>query len=225
MTSSVQKPILVSFELCPFVQRAVITLNEKGVDYELRYIDLDDPPEWFRSLSPLGKVPLLQVDGEVLFESAVINEYLDETHPPPLHPADPLQRARNRAWIEFGSGLLAAGYRQMTAPDADAFEARSAELRTLLDRLEPEVALPWFNGAAFSLVDTALAPFFQRLAVVEALLGTPLPGGEWPRLRRWGEALRARPSVAASLPPQFETKLASWLRAKGGFVARNAGAG
>lgn len=211
------KPLLVSFELCPFVQRAVITLHEKGVDHELRYIDLAHPPEWFLRLSPLGKVPVLRVGDAVLFESAVINEYLDETHPPSLHPHDPLQRARNRAWIEFGSSLLMAGHGLMVAPDREAFEAKEAELTALLARLEPEVVLPWFNGPAFSLVDAAIAPFFQRLAVIETLR----PGQRlesWPRLRRWGDELLRRPSVAASVPPEFDAKLAAYLRAKGAYV-------
>ncbi|MDX1655109.1 MAG: glutathione S-transferase N-terminal domain-containing protein, partial [Candidatus Competibacteraceae bacterium] len=67
---------LVSFDLCPFVQRSVIALKEKGAQFEIAYIDLKDPPEWFKKLSPLGKVPLLRVGEEVLFESAAINEYL-----------------------------------------------------------------------------------------------------------------------------------------------------
>ena len=84
---------LVSFKLCPFVQRAVLALEEKGVDYELAYIELEDPPDWFKRLSPLGKVPLMLVDDNPVFESAVILEYLDEVYQPSLHPKDPLQRA------------------------------------------------------------------------------------------------------------------------------------
>ena len=97
---------LVSFKLCPYVQRAVIALEEKGVEYTLEYVDLEDPPAWFKSISPLGKVPLLLVGDTVLFESAVILDYLDEVYLPRLHPDDPLRRAQHRAWIEYGSGLL-----------------------------------------------------------------------------------------------------------------------
>ena len=97
---------LVSFAICPYVQRAVITLKEKGVAFDITYIELDNPPAWFKEDSPLGKVPLLKVDGEVLFESAIITEYLDEVYPPTLHPGDPLLRAKHRGWIEFGSNLL-----------------------------------------------------------------------------------------------------------------------
>jgi glutathione S-transferase len=103
---------LVSHHLCPYVQRAAIVLTEKGVSFKRTLIDLDNKPDWFKAISPLGKVPLLKVtldDGEtvVLFESAVICEYLEETLPNPLHPADPLTRAQHRGWMEFGSAILA----------------------------------------------------------------------------------------------------------------------
>ena len=95
------KPKLISFKLCPYVQRSVILLKEKGVDYDIEYIDVYDPPEWFLALSPTGKVPILQVEGTVLFESAVISEYIDEVYAPALHPSSSIKKAQNRAWMEF----------------------------------------------------------------------------------------------------------------------------
>src|SRR5512145_1650093 len=111
------KPRLVSFKLCPFVQRSVIVLQEKRVDYEITYIDLKNPPDWFKAISPFGKVPLLQVGDTVLFESAVIMEYLDEVNPPSLHPADPLRKAHNRAWVEFSSSLFFCQYNMVMAQE------------------------------------------------------------------------------------------------------------
>ena len=95
------RPELISFKLCPFVHRAVIMLREKGVGFDTTYIDLGDKPEWFLRISPLGKVPVLRVADVVLFESAIINEYLDETHPPALHPQDPERRAHNRLFRDW----------------------------------------------------------------------------------------------------------------------------
>src|ERR1700730_17258211 len=80
---------LISHDLCPYVQRAVIALTEKAVPFDRVYIDLANKPDWFLAISPLGKVPLLQVDNGVIFESAVILEYLEETQPKPLYPRDP----------------------------------------------------------------------------------------------------------------------------------------
>jgi len=91
---------LISFKICPYVQRSVIVLKHKHADFDVTYIDLGNPPDWFREISPFGKVPVLRVDdSEVIFESAVIAEFLDEVTPgEPLQPQDPLLRAKNRAW-------------------------------------------------------------------------------------------------------------------------------
>ena len=93
---------LVSHHLCPYVQRAVISLTEKGIEFERIDIDLSHKPDWFLALSPLGKTPVLQVGGAAVFESAAILEYLEETQCNPLHPTDALGRAEHRGWIEFG---------------------------------------------------------------------------------------------------------------------------
>src|SRR5229473_6537455 len=135
---------LISHKLCPYVQRAVIALTEKGVAFERVDINLADKPDWFVAISPLGKTPVLQVGDVPIFESAVILEYLEETEPKPLHPADPLTRAEHRAWIEFGSRVLSdiAGF--YTAPDEAAFKARTSQLEQRFARLEARIkASPW----------------------------------------------------------------------------------
>ncbi len=121
---------LISHKLCPYVQRAVIALTEKGVAFERIDIDLADKPGWFLAISPLGKTPVLGVGDTAIFESAVILEYLEETQPKPLHPADAVARAEHRAWIEYGSAVLAdiAGF--YAAPDEATFTAKTSQLPT-----------------------------------------------------------------------------------------------
>lgn len=197
------KPKLISFKLCPFVQRSVIVLNEKGIEFDISYIDLSAPPDWFMKISPLGKVPLLQVGETVLFESAVIMEYLDEVNPPSLHPQDPLRKAHNRAWIEFASGLLFAQHNlAMGAADAKAFEAHRSELRDKLSLLENQLVGPLFNGTEFSLADAAFAPFFMRLQLLEQWHAMGLMAG-LPKVGKWAELLLARPAVQASVVSDF----------------------
>ena len=87
---------LVSHHLCPYVQRAAISLAEKAVPFERVNVDLADKPGWFLELSPLGKTPVLKIGDRAIFESAVILEYLEETQRHPLHPPDPLRRAEHR---------------------------------------------------------------------------------------------------------------------------------
>ena len=114
---------LISHKLCPYVQRAVIALTEKGVPFERIDIDLDNKPDWFLKISPLGKTPVLVVGSTAIFESAVILEYLEETQPKPLHPADPLARAEHRGWIEFSSAVLGDIWGLEVATDEATFSA------------------------------------------------------------------------------------------------------
>ena len=120
---------LISFKLCPFVQRSVIVLKEKKIPFEIEYIDLANKPDWFLKISPTGKVPVLEVDGKVLFESAVIMEYLDEVNPPSLHPTDAFKKAQDRAWIEFSSNLLVLQYQLSHTKSAEDYAARLIALR------------------------------------------------------------------------------------------------
>ena len=98
------KYMLVSFKTCPWVQRSAILFREKETEFELRHIEPDHRPDWFLAISPHKKVPALTIDDKVsLFESNAINEYLDETIAPRLHPEDPIQRAVNRAWTDIST--------------------------------------------------------------------------------------------------------------------------
>src|SRR5215468_5825665 len=108
---------LVSHHLCPYVQRALIALGEKGVAFDRVDVDLANKPAWFAALSPLGKTPVLKVGSTPIFESAVILEYLEDTQPPPLHPADPLRRAQHRAMIEYAASVLNDIWGFYSAPD------------------------------------------------------------------------------------------------------------
>jgi len=210
---------LISFDLCPFVQRSVITLREKGVDFDLTYIDLQDKPAWFVKISPFGQVPVLRVGDTVLFESAVINEYLDEVNPPSLHPDDPLRKALNRAWIEFGSSLLVDQYRMMTAADEAGFEEHRQGLETKFQRLEERLdERPLFNGSAFSLVDAAYAPLFLRLSLIEQWRPLDL-AEDHPKVAAWNEALLQRPSTRESVLPDFAERFEAYVRDHGPYLA------
>jgi glutathione S-transferase len=213
---------LVSHHLCPYVQRAVIALTEKGVAHERSYIDLADRPDWFREMSPLGKVPLLLVDGTtVLFESAVICEYLEETAPGvALHPADPLTRARHRAWIEFASATLNDIWGLYTAPDATSFEKKRGELAAKFLRLEEAQGEgPYFAGRKFSLVDAAFGPVFRYFDVFEKYVALGLFEAT-PKTRAWRAALAARPSVHDAVTPDYGDRLAAFLLARQSHLSR-----
>jgi len=195
---------LISFKTCPFVQRAVITLRHKNIDFDITYIDLADPPDWFLEISPLEKVPVLKVDDEILFESAVINEYLDEITGGDLQPKEPLARAKNRAWIEFASNMLGNLYMMKMSKDEERYNKYRERLVSQLERVEKRLGDgPWFNGAEFSLADTAFAPFFKQDSVADGRLSV-IDRTTMPRTVAWAERLLALPEVRDSVVDEFE---------------------
>lgn len=209
--------VLVSHHLCPYVQRAAIALAEKGVPFEKRVVGLADKPDWFRAISPLGKVPLLIVrldDGSetVLFESAVICEYLEETQPGvPLHPADPLERARHRGWIEFGSSILADLWGLETAKDATYFETKRQALAQKFARIEAVLGRgPFFAGERFSLVDAVFGPIFRYFDVFDTIADTGI-FADTPNVRAWRRGLAERPSVKGAVSADYPERLGAFL--------------
>jgi glutathione S-transferase len=216
---------LISHDLCPYVQRAAIALAEKGIAFERITIDLAAKPDWFKAVSPLGKVPVLRVrqaDGSEasIFESAVILEYLEETSSPPLHPAEPVQRARHRGWIEFGSQVLNGIGRFYSATDTATFERERAGLEIMFGRLEDEFGDgPFFTGEEFSLVDAVFAPVFRYFDGFDRL-------GEFgilvakPKVAAWRAALAARPSVRGAVAEDFPERLLRFFEARKGVLVK-----
>lgn len=215
---------LVSFKICPFVQRAVTTLRHKQTAFKLTHIDLSDPPHWFKAVSPFGKVPLLKVDEQqVIFESAVIDEFLDEITSGSLLPDDPLLRALNRSWIEFGTACLLDLSAQIHAEDKQTFDSNRDELKSKLEWLETTLDQPpYFNGDTLSLVDFSWAPLFMRAEILA--IGDQLyPADHFPRTAAWGRRLLELPAVHDSVVADFPELLRNHIRAKAPYAAQQFG--
>ncbi|WP_050420246.1 glutathione S-transferase family protein [Bradyrhizobium tropiciagri] len=208
---------LISHKLCPYVQRAVIALQEKGVPFERIDIDLANKPDWFLKISPLGKVPVLVVTGDdgkevALFESNVICEYIEETQAgAKLHPQDALTRAEHRAWMEFGSAILGDLWGLETATDAAAFEGKRQAVAAKFARVEAALgAGPFFAGERFSLVDAVFAPIFRYFDLFDQLTDLAV-FTHTPKLRAWRSALAQRPSVHSAVSPDYPALLHAFL--------------
>jgi glutathione S-transferase len=211
---------LISHKLCPYVQRAVIALTEKGVPFERVDIDLDNKPEWFLKVSPLGKTPVLVVGDKAIFESAVILEYLEETQPKPLHPNDPLARAEHRAWIEFNSAVLGDIWGLEIATDEATFKAKAKQLEGKLALLEKRlVGTPWFDGENFSLVDAVFGPAFRYFDVIDAI-GDFGIFADKPKLVQWRKQLAARPSIQNAVSADYNALLRAFLARKGAYLSQ-----
>ncbi|PDT73499.1 glutathione S-transferase family protein [Bradyrhizobium sp. C9] len=208
---------LISHKLCPYVQRAVIALHEKGVPFERIDIDLANKPDWFLKISPLGKVPVLVVTGDdgkevALFESNVICEYIEETQGgAKLHPQDALTRAEHRAWMEFGSAILGDLWGLETATDAAIFENKRQAVTAKFARVEAALgAGPFFAGEKFSLVDAVFAPVFRYFDLFDQLTDLAV-FTHTPKLRAWRSALAQRPSARSAVSPEYPALLHAFL--------------
>jgi len=209
---------LISFKICPFVQRSVILLKEKGIDYDIEFINVYEPPEWFKKISPTGKVPVLLVDDKPLFESTVISEYLDEVNPPSLHPADPFKKAQNRAWMEYTSPMNMSFFNMIMTKDKEEGGRVKEEFIQQLAGLDKVASnAPWFNGDDFSMVDISAAPVFTRLDFLKKNFDLDLLDG-FSNLQRWSKELIARKSVADSMIEDFDTLMIARLKDKGSWL-------
>jgi glutathione S-transferase len=215
------KLTLISHTLCPYVQRAAIVFAEKGVAFERRDVDLANKPHWFKAVSPLGKTPVLLVDGDAIFESAAICEYLDDTLLPRLHPGDALKRARHRAWMEFGSSVLSTIAAFYNAPDAPALENRRAELAGKFAQLEAVLPAqgPYFSGGSFSIVDAVFGPVFRYFDVLERAGETGF-FEKLPKVHAWRAVLAARPSIQQAVASGYAMELHHFLLARGAELSR-----
>ncbi|MDV7338036.1 glutathione S-transferase family protein [Terasakiella sp. A23] len=211
---------LISYVLCPYVQRAVISLKEKNIPFERIDIDLANKPDWFLKLSPLGKTPVLQVDDQVFFESNVILEFLEDILVHPLHPEDPVVRARHRSMIEFSSALLndIAGF--YGAKDQTVYETKKEMIQKKFIWLENALEDgPWFNGENFSLVDVVYGPVFRYFDTFEQVDGLRF-FDNLPRLSKWRAALSQRASVQEAVIEDYPDRLRTFLLNRNSYLSQ-----
>ena len=156
-------------------------------------MDLKNKPRDLLELNPYAKVPVL-IDGDgVIYESAIINEYLEEKYPaPPLLPRDPFQRAKIRIWIDFLNSRVHLAAHDI-AHDKDPENARE-RLMKHLQTLDRVISGTKFIIGDYSLADVTFIPFYVRRERYGVTINDTLP-----HLKRWGEELIARPAVAATL--------------------------
>ena len=190
---------LISFKLCPFAQRAIIILNTQKIDFEITYINPMDPPDWFKAISPTGQVPLLKVDDQIVFESSVITEFINDISSTSIHPENVITKANNRSWIAFSSSIFDDLFGLVTG-DEDKFNASKTSLFTKLEKLENAKGDgTFFNGESFNMIDAALAPIFMRLAWMNEFTDNALSISEFKTLSAWSDAVLAVKEVQTSV--------------------------
>jgi glutathione S-transferase len=195
---------LYSAQACPYAHRTRLVLAEKEIPFDLTEVDLQNKPQGFTAVSAYGKVPALEHAGHRLYESAIVNEYLDEVFPtPPLLPSEAGPRALARIWTDYANTRFVQAFSGLLRAESSAAEdAGRAALDGVLDVIEREAlgklshGGPFWFGSSITLVDFAFYPWFERLPALRHYRGYSLPK-QLVRLEAWREAVSRRASVKA----------------------------
>jgi glutathione S-transferase len=211
---------LVSNVLCPHAQRAALLLAEKGLAYRRTYVDPAAPPDWFEDLSPLGRMPLLRVGDDTVFEIGAMCEWIEDTTDPGVLPAEPALRARHRMWAEFANAVIADIFGLYSAPDAETFGQKKHDLNRKLAWLAGDLSAgPLYAGVGFSLVDAAYAPIFRLIDIIDECAGLQVLKEAGPGLEAYRAALRQRPSVREVVVPDYAERFRRYVAARGSYLS------
>jgi len=213
---------IIGHRICPYVQRVVILMEEKQISYKRTDIELHNKPNWLEAVSPTGKVPVLVVnDSRAIFESGVICEYLDEVSTGSLHPANILQKANHRAWIEFASDILNLVakiiYRDKSAK---CINTSLTEIAGKLRMVESELSKgEYFSESGFHIIDGVYATLFRYFEVFERLTQVDLYAN-LPHIKRWSQALLERESVQQAVPKNYNQLLLAFMQQANSYLTR-----
>lgn len=210
---------LISFKLCPFAQRAIILLNAQKIDFEITYINPMDPPDWFKAISPTGQVPLLKADDQIIFESSVITEFINDISVTNIHPENVVQKANNRSWIAFSSSMFDDMF-GMVVGDEEKFNASKSALFGKLKKLETvKNTETFFNGDNFNMIDAAMAPIFMRLAWINEFTDNALSLAEFKNLSAWSKSILAVKTVKTSVVDGLDDVYYSNIEGREGYLS------
>ena len=205
---------IVSFKICPFVQRVTALLEAKHVPYEVEYIDLSDKPAWFLEASPNGQVPILITDdGQVLFESDAIVEYLDETAGAPISASDPVKKAQDRAWSYLASKHYLVQCSAQRSTDEQALKEGREKLGAAFAKMEARLGEgPYLDEDTLGMVDIAWLPLLHRAAIIQRYTDFDFLEA-FPKVKRWQEAVLAIGIAEKSVSEDFESRFTAFYLA------------
>lgn len=214
---------IISFKICPFVQRVTALLEVKQVPYQIEYISLSDKPDWFLALSPTGQVPVLVTENGVpLFESDAIIEYIDEVSAPLQADLTPEQRALNRAWSHQASKHYLVQCSTMQSADKAIYDDRMAKLSKSFEKAEKQLGDgPYFSGQTLGNVDIAWLPLLHRAAIVSDHSGHDMLAA-YPKVKAWQQALLKSGIPQKSVSGDFTARFSDFYLADRTWLGRGA---
>ncbi|MEM7393908.1 MAG: glutathione S-transferase family protein [Verrucomicrobiota bacterium] len=196
---------VISFKICPFVQRVTALLEAKKAPYDIEYIDLSKKPDWFLDMSPNSQVPLLVTEaGKPLFESDAIAEYLDEVVEPLEPDIGPEDRAIDRAWSYQAAKNYLVQCSAQRSPSEEILTERAEKLGKAFERMEKVLGGgPFFKGERIGNVDISWLPLLHRADVIRTRTCYDFLKG-YPKVQAWQAALMETGLPARSVPEDFE---------------------
>ncbi|GLP97640.1 glutathione S-transferase family protein [Paraferrimonas sedimenticola] len=212
---------VVSFTICPFVQRITALLEAKRLPYEVEYISLKEKPQWFLDISPNGQVPVLITEsGSALFESDAIAEYLDDAYPALEAQITAEQKALDRAWSYQASKHYLAQCSAMRSADKDTLIERMEKLAKSFAKVEKILGEgPYFKGESLSNVDMAWLPLLHRANIIRQHTCFDMVR-DFPKVQAWQSALMATGIAKASVSDEFENKFTNFYLDEATYLGR-----
>ncbi len=213
---------VVSFKICPFVQRVIASLEAKDILYEVEYISLKSKPDWFLKISPNGQVPVLITENQTpLFESDAIVEYIEEIYPPLEPSMSPEKRALNRAWSYLGVKNYLVQCSAQRSRDQETLTERSEKLSRAFSRIEETLrGTRFFNGNHLGMVDIAWLPLIHRAWIIEKHSGYDFLK-DFPKIKKWQQELMRTALHEKSVAEDFEEAFANFYLSEETYLGRN----
>ena len=196
---------VVSFKICPFVQRVTALLEAKKIPYEIEFINLNNKPQWFLDIAPNGQVPVLITESGIpLFESDAIVEYLDEIYAPIEKQITPEERAIDRAWSYQAVKHYLVQCSAMRSGDQETLAQRTEKLGKAFEKVEKQLGdEPYFKGKTISNVDISWLPLLHRASIIEKHTCYDFVS-KYPKVKQWQNALLNTGLAEKSVPEDFE---------------------
>lgn len=216
---------IVSFKICPFVQRVTALLEAKGIEYDLEFITLNNKPQWFLDISPNGQVPVLVTDeGDALFESDAIVEYLEEAFPPLRPNLSPVEKARERAWSYLATKHYLTQCGAQRSANEEILAERRVKLNKAFDTIEAQLGdTPFFAGDEIGMVDVAWLVLLHRACIIEQKSGYDFLGDR-PKLKAWQNNIMRSGLPSKSVAPDFVAEFSDFYLSDQTFLGRGAAA-
>ena len=213
---------IVSFKICPFVQRVTTLLEAKNISYEVEFISLSDKPQWFLDVSPNGQVPILITDNDItLFESDAIIEYLEEKYIPLQKKLTPEQKAINRAWSYLATKNYLVQCSAQRSSDKQSLIEKSKKLNKAFDTIEKEVGkFKYFNSDTIGMVDIAWLPILHRAKIIERESGYDFLKNR-PNIKKWQSIMLKTGLAEKSVSKDFEEKFINFYLSDKTYLGGN----